>query len=166
MIKIFGYGSLLNIKSLKETVPSARDVIPSKINGYVRIFNMPSPYRRSEIDGKPCSVLNIKKSKGILNGICFNMDEEDLKILSIREKGYDLIDVEAEDVYGVIHMAKTFKATKNKKCDFIYESKKQKEYLEMCFNGCKAIGKEFLKEFMETTFIGEKKIIELQEILS
>ena len=60
-IKIFGYGSLINIKSLKKTVPEVISFFPAILEGYVRIFETKSTTRFTE-DNIPVCVLNIEKS--------------------------------------------------------------------------------------------------------
>ena len=48
--------------------------------------------------------------------------------------------------------------------DYPYQenSQKQRGYLEVCYNGCKELGDDFLEEFKNTTFIGRKTLKELE----
>ena len=164
-IVIFGYGSLINEDSLRKTVPSAKNIVPVRLQGYTRVFDFPSSTRLCEKSGKCCTVLNAFESKkdSSINGIIFEMDEEDLQNLIYRETGYELIEVEVENYYdeNVKIVAYFFKAPKYESNYFLFDSEKQMEYLDLCVEGCKIFGDEFLREFLETTYIENKSLREI-----
>jgi cation transport regulator ChaC len=163
--KIFAYGSLLFKESLLKTVPTAQNIFPCKLYGFVRNFNFPSPYRMSEIDGIPCAVLNIEETdtNKSINGICFDLNSENFEELKFRERGYELIEVKVKDYYDEFKITKAylFKASNYESHTYQINSKKQKEYLDWCYLGCNEFGNLFLKEFKETTFIDNKSLDEL-----
>ena len=165
MITLFGYGSLMNKESLKQTIPNATNFRPAKLFGFIRVFNFPSPFRLSEIDGKPCAVLNIEKSEWneYINGICFDINDKDLQKFMEREKGYELVKVNVEDYFSEkTFKANVFRALHFETTDFIFESKKQLEYLDLCITACKSIDQNFLDLFNSTTFIGNKTLKEIK----
>jgi cation transport regulator ChaC len=166
-IKIFAYGSLMFEDSLKKTAPYATIISPVTLHGFVRVFNFPSPYRMSELDGTPCSVLNIDKSdlKHQLCGVLFEMTQESFSEMMTREEGYELVQVEVEDFHNpnTRYKAYTFRALHYDAHDYQMGSDKQHEYLDWCLQGAKKYGEDFYNNFLETTHIGEKTIAELVE---
>lgn len=162
-IKIFGYGSLINKASLRKTVPHAKNIKPAKLYGFVRVFNFSSSTRFSEIDGIPCAVLNAEKSEWnqYINGIIFELNEKFLNELLERENGYEMVQVEVEEYEGKKHLAYFFRGLHFEAHPYQENSKKQKEYLEICYKGCRDFGEEFLKDFKNTTFIGKRTLKEL-----
>ena len=68
--RIFGYGSLINISSLKETVLDVKEILPVTLRGFVRVFNTVSSTRFTQV-GKPVSVLNIEE-KDIMKNKTFH----------------------------------------------------------------------------------------------
>ncbi len=157
-IKIFGYGSLINEESLKKTCPSAEILFPAKLYGFIRVFNVKSQTRED------ACVLNIEKSEWnqYINGVCFEMCDKYFEELLKREKEYELVQIEIENLEDKsCHKAFVFRIPHFETYDFQFESLNQKEYVDICLNGCKNFGEEFLKEFKETTFIGDKTLKEL-----
>lgn len=164
-LKIFAYGSLMFEESLKKTAPCATILSPAKLHGFVRVFNFPSPYRLSEIDGTPCSVLNIDKSD--LNheicGILFEMSESSFTEMFAREQGYELVQIEVQDFHepNTRYKAYTFRALHYDAHDYQHGSQQQQEYLTWCLEGAKKYGDDFYQNFLETTHIGDKNLAEL-----
>lgn len=164
-LKIFAYGSLLYKESLLKTVPSARNIFPCKLYGFVRVFNFPSFDRLCEKTSIPCAVLNVEKSEWnqFINGICFEMDENCFEDLKYRERGYEIVQVEIKDYYDETKVSKAyfFRALHFEAHNYQSQSEKQKEYLNWCINGCSEFGEQFVEEFKKTTFIGKKTLEEL-----
>ena len=77
MNKIFAYGSLINESDLRRTVPEARNILPAKLYGYKRVFDLVSTYRFDPHTGIPICVLNLHRSSSsdFVNGISFEMDD-------------------------------------------------------------------------------------------
>jgi cation transport regulator ChaC len=166
-IKIFAYGSLMYEKSLKKTAPNTKIISPVTLHGFVRVFNFPSSYRMSEIDGTPCAVLNLDKSdlNHQLCGVLFETSQENFDEMLKREEGYELVQVEVEDFNNsnTRYKAYTFRSLHYDAHDFQTNSKKQLEYLSWCLEAVKIYGEKFYTNFLETTFIGDKTIQELIE---
>ena len=82
---VFGYGSLMNEKSLKKTLPGASLPRWAKLKGYRRAFNK---------QGRNYLYLNIvPDSKKHIRGVLIQGNEQELAALKEREKGYHLIDM-------------------------------------------------------------------------
>lgn len=82
---VFGYGSLMNPKSLKRTLPKASITFRATLRNYQRKFNIP-------VDGY--LYLNIVPQKGkTVEGVCIQVSEEELAMLRVRERGYACVDV-------------------------------------------------------------------------
>lgn len=159
-VKIFGYGSLLCEESLLRTAPCAVDIIPCKLFGFFRIFNAKCS-RFCEVNGKNVAALNIEKSEynQYLNGICFEVNQEDLDSLIQREQGYELIKIDLVDYNNNQFTAFTFRYPHfEAEFEYLFNSKPQKDYLNLCYQGAQSFGEQFLREFLETTFIGEKNL--------
>jgi cation transport regulator ChaC len=153
--KIFAYGSLINTASLKKTVPGARNMIPAKIFGLQRVFNLASQHRHDERHKQPVCVLNVEPidSHYILNGACFEMPEESLKNLLHREKGYEFCTIEACHYHDEdqVFQAYIFRAKNFHPYRYLANSSVQKHYLQLCLNGCQVFGSEFVTDFKKST---------------
>lgn len=164
-LTIFEYGSLINEKSLKKTVPSVTNIRPTIIYGFLRIFNLKSTSRFDNEIGKFSCILNVEKAEeGLpsINGICFDMPIEEFEKLLEREKAYELVQVEAIDYNNKNNRCRAFmfRAKHYDTYPYQYESEKQEEYLQICIEGCKNFGDDFYEKFCKTTFIEEGKIID------
>ncbi|MFP4401785.1 MAG: gamma-glutamylcyclotransferase family protein [Candidatus Nanoarchaeia archaeon] len=156
-IYIFGYGSLLLESSLRRTCPNAQIIETYIVDGYKRVCN---------VEFETHCAKNIEFCKDstnfFVNGVIFKVsDEEEFNQLLIREKGYDIIQISHPtlEVY-------TFSAKQNLN-NRIYNTKRQKEYLQTCINGAKERGEEFHKLFLQSTFVDEKLLEEydIEELL-
>lgn len=85
ILYVFGYGSLMNEKSLKKTLPEASLSQRVELKGYRRTFNK---------QGRNYRYLNIMPdSKKHIRGTLIQINEQELATLKERERGYNLIDV-------------------------------------------------------------------------
>lgn len=160
--RIFGYGSLINIDSLKETVPDAQTITPCTLQGYVRVFDTTSSTRFTRA-GEPVSVLNIRpKENYFVNGVCFMVSEEYFASLQEREGAYDLkevlVEAEGKELPAFVFIGKTDHKS------FLFEDEVQTEYLQICLDGAKRFGEEYYRTFLETTFIDGKNLTEIAEL--
>jgi cation transport regulator ChaC len=170
---IFGYGSLISAKSLKATVPTAKELRPAYIKGFRRDFSLldTEGWVSSNLDvaGVPfCSVdvHKIEDSKAHVNGVIFKVGEEELPALLEREKDYALISTAAYDFRTdeLLGECAVFSAGKhNGKYDF--DSAAQKRYLEVCLEAAEEYGVAFREEFLRSTYIGDQPIGELLSVL-
>lgn len=154
-IKIFAYGSLINIGSLRQTAPDAEDVFPAKVFGFRRSFCLRSSYRFDSQTNDPVCVLNVDfdSNHGSLNGICFEIDSGKFAALEEREKYYDLHEVKVHHYHDPkeVHRGYLFRATGYSPYGFLSRSQEQMHYLQLCLDGCEIYGQNFGREFKETT---------------
>jgi len=117
---IFGYGSLVNPKSLQKTLPGKSIAKHISIIGYRRIFNVP-------VFGY--LYLNIKPEPNTkLDGVLVSVSDEELIKLKKREKGYSCIDITnalSENIEGPVY---TFIAPEQKYPDM----KILQSYIDTC----------------------------------
>lgn len=161
LITVFGYGSLINEESLRKTVPLATHIRLAKVNGFSRVFNAPNTWRVDSKRNIPTCALNVVKDPtGIVNGICFDVCEQGFEELKKREEGYVALQVDAY-LYETHQAHSVYMFISHKEYPFVFDSKEQQGYVEMCIDGCKRFGEEFVNEFRKTTFIGDKTLSDL-----
>ncbi len=165
-VTIFGYGSLMNMESLRKTVPDVGVVTPALLEGYVRVFNTESLFTFTE-NGKMYAVLNVAQSPGtVMNGVCFEVTQEYIDDLLEREEGYDLREVRVQScIDGREFDAVMFIDVSGKVQDFVFNDAMQMGYLQTCADGARAFGEEFYERFLDTTLIGGKKAGEIEGLL-
>ena len=163
--KIFGYGSLMNMQSLKKTVPNIKAIRPVLLKNYIRCFETKSTTRFTK-NITSISVLNIKESKdAFVNGVCFDVDMEYLNSLLKREGAYELRDIVVNSLTTAISFpALIFIDKSNKKQKFLFDEPVQIEYLKTCINGAKDFGEDFYGMFLETTLIDGYKLKDIKEL--
>lgn len=93
VVTIFGYGSLMELDSLRETCPSARNLRVGKLDGYIRVFNLVSVKRiREKIcteESKEIAVVSVRAKEGSTSlGVMFDIDEDQVAAYKLRERGY------------------------------------------------------------------------------
>lgn len=82
---VFGYGSLMNPKSVARTIPGEREMVRTRLKGYQRRMNV--PYGQY-------LYLNIAPREDIdVVGTVIPVTPEELEMLKVRESGYDCVDV-------------------------------------------------------------------------
>ena len=157
MNNLIVYGSLINKGELiKEGIPLV-DVEPVKVFGFRRVFNQEPSYRF--VNSINRAVLNIEKDKyNWFNALVIkNLSKEYLDCLDKREKGYNQIELSKEQVV-------TYKEDFISNC-IIYKGKPQKcnceilpnfDYLKVCLSGVDTFGKEFLNDFLKSTYKNSK----------
>jgi len=163
---IFGYGSLMNEVSLRETVPDVGRVMPALLEGYERVFNVESLFTFTE-DGGMYAVLNVQEREGVvMNGVCFEVTQAYIDDLLKREEGYELRDVYVTPYGGGNTMkAVMFMDVSDKRQDFVFGDSMQMAYLERCADGARSHGEEFYEKFLDTTLIGGRKVGEIEGLL-
>ena len=141
---IVGYGSLLSHDSLKETIKDKkfRKIL---VKGYKRIFNL--------VDGRG-DVLNLEKCKGCeFNAVLFYVDDEELRMLKLREDEYNL---ESVDVFDFGTRKKICAAYTSIDHIVDIDSGKmlpQKGYFVLCRKAACDLGEDFGKVWDETTYL-------------
>lgn len=163
---IFGYGSLLQLESLKATVPSARNLRPVYIKGFRREFTLWDSIGWTETNldlaGIPfcgVDVCPVNDKNSLVNGVVFEVSEADLPALLEREKEYELVEVTAYDftTHKPVGTCMVFSANRQTG-EYDFNSAAQKRYLDVCLEGAEQYGEEFLSQFILTTFIGDKSL--------
>lgn len=82
---VFGYGSLMNPKSLERTLPGKKRALRVCLKNYQRKFDMP-------VDGH--LYLNIVPRNGqSVEGVCIPVSPKELAMLKKRERGYSCVNV-------------------------------------------------------------------------
>lgn len=82
---VFGYGSLMNPKSLQMTIPGGRVERFSVLKGYRRKFNF--------LAGEYLYLNIVPEKKSSIIGAIIPVSEKELEMLKEREQGYTCVDV-------------------------------------------------------------------------
>ena len=161
---VFGYGSLLNEKSLLSTVSEIIEIKPALISGYRRDFGLwvedGMKHDCADQCGKAYYAMNAEKKEGAkMNGVLIKVDQEQYDKLVQREKQYDIHDVEVYDFVEnkVITNGSLFVASKGAG-GFNFDNPAQLKYLQICLEGARSFGQDFYDEFVRTTYIGDKSL--------
>jgi cation transport regulator ChaC len=164
-IKIFGYGSLININSVENTLSNTTWLTPAILKNHTRIFDTKSTHRFTKKHSSIC-VLDIKEKEGsIVNGVYFEILETDLPILMERENAYEMKPVNIETLsWKNSFPAMVFVDTQNIKQEFLFESEHQTDYLKICLEGARNFWKKYYDMFLETTFINDKNVKSIPEL--
>lgn len=123
-ILIFGYGSLMNPRSLALTLPGARTVIPATLQDYRRVCNVP-------VNGY--AYLNLEACEGVnVEGVLVQVWLRELPTLAKREKGYNFVNV-TKSVQSAGQAVEVFAFIAADGCreDLLVP----RSYLETCFAG-------------------------------
>ena len=148
------YGSLLHVDELKKQNidPSRVDLV--KVKGFKRVFNQLPSWRK--VDGIKKAVMNIEKDKNSwFNALVIkDLDEAYLQDLDHRERGYDRTALEDGSVtlYSdgtVLENCVVYKGKEDKQSSEILPNP---DYFEICKNGAKCHGEEFLEDYLKTTY--------------
>lgn len=148
------YGSLFHVNELKKQNidPSKIDLV--KVQGYKRVFNQLPSWRK--VDGIKKAVMNIEADKNSwFNALVIkDLDEEYIKELDHRERGYDRLVLKD----GLVTLYSDGSVLKN--C-IVYKGKKDKQsseilpiddYFTTCKDGAKCHGAEFFEDYLKTTY--------------
>jgi len=148
------YGSLLNKKELEKQKidPSRIDFV--KVKGFKRVFNQEPSWRK--VAGNEKAVMNIEKDENSwFNAIVIkNLDEEYIKDLDHRERGYDRIKISDGDVTlysdgSVLQNCIVYKGKQGKQNNEILPNP---TYFEICKNGAESHSEEFYNDYLLTTY--------------
>lgn len=169
---IFGYGSLINIKSLQATVPGATEVKPAYIKGHRREYSKLDPIgwrsHHTELSGIAYCALDVvphTDTDSIVNGVIFNVDELELEALIKREEGYKIIRTPAYDFFQHELLGDCLLFSSGLQDGiFEHDNTAQTTYHTICLDGCNAIDQSFYDMFMSTTHIGPNSTQTLKDI--
>lgn len=143
---------------MKKTVPDSILIKSACLNGYRRIFDFKSPYRKDPKTGEYSSVLNLTKDHlhSIL-GVLYEVPKIEYTKLAEREAGYSNVKVILDDNQN----ATTFIATDYESYGFVFNDQTQQEYLDICLSAAEKRGEKFLTNFLQSTYINEKSIADI-----
>ena len=166
---IFGYGSLLNLKThcVKPNNIYYVKLIPNESFSVRRSFNARSYWKnhsdKTNINNTytALGLEHVDYSKAqIVNGIIFEVDDEQLKNLIIREQNYEMVKLKAS-MFEFVHnhfgenllnqntLIITFIPLKSQypTCDCPLDNK----YIEICLDGFLLFDKKFAYDFIDET---------------
>lgn len=100
-IFVFGYGSLMNKKSLATTLGrniNSSDMICAALSGYRRVWNSHAQIKDPSTGAAMDALfLNLEDSRSSqVNGILIEVNDVELNKLKIREKNYELIELDVK----------------------------------------------------------------------
>jgi hypothetical protein len=159
--RVFGYGSLINQESLSETLQKHVFCSPAVLPGYKRLFESNCWQRRSA-NNTPVSALNIRECDDCyVNGVVFDVDEEQYELLKRRECNYKTIQATVSDWHTKQSFeVVTFMDEPSGIFDFVRGDPEQHDYLTICISGAKKYGDQFLQNFVDSTFINDQTLSE------
>lgn len=170
---IFGFGSLMYAPSLLATAPSATNIRPAYIKGFIRSFNLwdavGNTVTNLDLAGEPMCALDVAKTtdnETRVNGVVFTVDKSDLARLIKREAGYKLIEVSAYDYQTeqlITDECLVFSANKNDG-KYVFDGKAQQRYLEDYLKGAREYGEKFYHEVLDTTFIDDTPLKQVKPL--
>jgi hypothetical protein len=95
---VFGYGSLMNPKSLALTIPGEKTLLRTRLKGYQRRLNV--PYENY-------LYLNIRRQATMgVSGVLIPVTSEELEAIKLREVMYECVDVSGQitdQVDGIVY---------------------------------------------------------------
>jgi len=153
---IFGYGSLVNNRSRNTTLKRNSESIITTIHkdfGYIRKWN----YYDKNIN-KIALGLEKNINGDYINGIIFNVEEDELVELDQREIGYERIIIPNkfvncnEIILSEEIIIYTYIPTEKFKIKEINKNKDNKKYLNICCDGFIKYGESFFKQFYQYTY--------------
>lgn len=166
MKQVFGFGSLMSLKSLQVSAPSVEKVTPVYINWYRRDFSIWDPLGFTKTFPEICwtwfCALDVQVSNDQetqVNGVMFHVSNEEFEEIKIREQEYNIIEAECFGffTYESLWNCYFFSANKN---NWVYNHgcKAQEKYLQVCLEWAKNYGDMFYTQFLETTYIWNKDL--------
>jgi cation transport regulator ChaC len=170
---VFGFGSLINTSSLLMTAPSASDIRPAYVKGFRRDFSVwaKDGWSTTNLDlaGIPFCALDIQQNSDAgakVNGVIFTVNDTDFLRLKERECEYEptrttVYDFTSDEPIGECLVFSSCKNNGN----YDPESPAQTRYLEICLEGSKRYGENFYQMFLDTTFIDDKRLSDMPELL-
>lgn len=152
---LFGFGSLVNIKSAQNSFKNRElkkeDLIPVKIRGYKRVWNSIESicFEKEIVNG---IFLNIQKDENsYIFGVMIKISEEEFEVLKLREKNYSCVTIKKESVINqkLDDDLIAFMTTKEDKIAKIGQKNCfiPSRYIEIVKEGVKNFSKEFQDNF-------------------
>ncbi len=173
---VFGYGSLVDPAEIALTLGHATNIVyPVYLNGYTRdwsvvVDNLAMPRRfkvtSTGLEPKLVVALNVYKSNKPTNpnGIIFEVTDNDLKQMDIRESHYERIDVTADITGAPDGIVYTYSglthhilsADETAITDIILPG----SYMDVVEKGFAALGEDMLAEYRASTVVSAVPVFE------
>ena len=157
---IFGFGSLINHNSRRQTNPESKDAIPVRVApefGYIRSWN----YHGTSSKLTALGVREIENGEDAhsINGVIYPVNGTDMSLVDEREDGYKRVEVPWRFVESFSWPALP-DPDQTKLWMYLPENPQHpnseypvlQTYVDVCLDGCLEYGEEFAKEFLESTF--------------
>lgn len=172
-IRIFGFGSLINKESAGRTVKpeTVNSITPAVAFGIKRFFNSEGSPRMFEIFGPNLhplertglNVMPTTTHSDMVNGVAFEVDQEEFSRFIIREKEYNFVPVLVADWNDVINENPEVSINIAYACILPEESIKPqyypiRAYLELVRKGVLAYGDLYTEFYDQTTYLGNGKL--------
>ncbi len=169
-VTVFGYGSLLQADSIRQTCPDATNIRPALVAGIRRTFSLwdsagLTDASHGSLQGMPYCAVNIELSKrSVTNGVIFDIDSS-LADLNEREEHYLSEMAYAREIEtGTEVLTRVFIAEPTAR-GFDFDSMAQLKYLWICLDGARSHGEKFYRAFLETTFINGAPLATFPDLL-
>jgi hypothetical protein len=154
---VLGYGSLLNLESLRRTCPGARHQAPCRIAGWRRHGHLPSGKR--DPDHGPYAVTDVvRDGASTCNAVLIELDGPDLEAMRHREHRYRLVEVGVAGLDGSPLGRAGLWVSGMERMSPDWSHPKQSEYYATCLAGAASFGEAFLREFIATTDLDGRPI--------
>lgn len=154
---IFGYGSLVNIKSAQKSFKRElkhEDFIPIQVKGFKKAWNsieyIVFEDKEEIVNG---IFLNLQKDETAkTNGVLLKITDEEFEFLKLREKNYSCIEITSIEDFKLEEKVYTFMTTNESKIAKEEDTNCfiPKKYIELLENGLEPYSKEFQKEFISS----------------
>lgn len=162
VFSVFGYGSLLDLSSLRMTAPSATALESAWIRGYRRSFCVVDAegWTATNLDvaGEAFCAVGVVPCVGHLtNGVVFDVTSDDFAALVEREKQYRVDRVALYRGGGARRTAAVFVARAAAPA-MQWSSPAQRRYIDICVQGAAQYGAAFADSFARTTWVGRERL--------
>ncbi len=163
-----GYGSLVNRASAARTLRGERKAVVIAF-GVRRVFNLfmeDAGLNRYSLPANPkaraaLNVISTGQSHDAVNGVLFDVATADIPTFRAREVGYDLIPVACidwtrrDDPAFTAYILACPNEPRDGKVRTRRDIEPHVEYYELCRAGAAALGDEFLRFWLATTFLAD-----------
>lgn len=154
---IFGYGSLVNIKSAQKSFKRKlkfSDFIPITVNGYKKVWNSIEHIIFEDENRVTNGIfLNLEIDKlSSTNGVLLKITDEEFEFLKLREKNYSYVEIDSISGFQTDEKVFTFMTTNSKKIanKDSKDSFIPKKYIKLLEDGLKPYSEDFKNEFIKS----------------
>lgn len=158
-IKLIGYGSLVNQKSLRKTIKQHSNFHEVWVHGYRRLFDLRSIKQLYEPWDRNIAVLNVEAAKHAkFNAVLFEVNLKQFHAILKREKTYSLVKVKYSNYHTNKVEGEAFLFIGLEE-DIHKNLNPNTHYFHICRRGGYSISKKFGQDWDKTTFLGNGKSV-------